>query len=256
MSRPVIPRSLRNPKLRRALVIVTLIAVPLLLLAWHDVASARQQEADEELIWAAKLGRAADLKTWLSRGANPNAIDHNEPRYDSSWDWMTAHLRQLFHPASSHTDEPTVLAAAAGSKHSLEMVRELVDRGATVSAAPGENSPLSSAVVHGDTETVFYLLEHGARIREAPEGLFSAARGGDMKTTMYFVEHGADVNHFDYSLTPLMGAVLSQKPELVKYLLSKGADASPICDMGDTALSMAAGNKEIVALLKRAGATK
>src|SRR6476661_3993687 len=59
---------------------------------------------------------------------------------------------------------------------------------------------------------------------------------GDIDSVKKFVEYGADVNEKSNGLTPLMIAATYNKVEIVKYLLSKGADARITNDAGYNAL--------------------
>ncbi len=76
------------------------------------------------------------------------------------------------------------------------------------------------------------------------------------------LDSGADVNARDsYGRTALMKAAQKGKQQIVYILIESGADVNVVAETGETALSNAlAGRKhaykEIVKLLKAAGATK
>jgi len=66
------------------------------------------------------------------------------------------------------------------------------------------------------------------------------------------VEYGANVNEKSNGMTPLMVAARYNQVEIVKFLLSKGADKREKGENGFTAQKWAeaTGNKEIVELLR------
>lgn len=90
--------------------------------------------------------------------------------------------------------------------------------------------------------------------------LFSAAAEGDISTVKRLIEKDYDVNAFDedLSLTPLHYAAKGEHLEIVKYLLSVGADvnAHEEARIGETPLGEVAANcsYEVAELLITAGA--
>lgn len=133
-------------------------------------------------------------------------------------------------------------------------VRRLIAAGANVKLA----DPLpGSGLKSGCTECVRPLLEKGAKLTS--QSVADAAAPGSLEMVKMLVEAGAPVNGQDSrGYTPLMRAALSyhQNPALIGYLLSKGADATPKNETGDTALSIARryGDTPVVAMLREAGA--
>jgi hypothetical protein len=103
----------------------------------------------------------------------------------------------------------TALAAAEGG-HSVA-VRFLVD-------AKCPWSPAATAAVarHGDLELLKWMVEHNwRRCKWSPEAIASsAARTGRMEVLQYVLDQHAGVNQHT-----LYGAVMSDTPELVQYLL-------------------------------------
>lgn len=185
----------------------------------------------------------------------------------------------------------TPLSGAVVRRGNDAVIELLLRAGADVNALPassaGRVSPLRRAIGTGDAGTVRRLIAKGADIKLAepfnrfamqggcvecmrqvlekgtkPTGqmVADAAAPGSFDLVKLLVEAGAPVNHQDSrGYTPLMRAVLSynQKPELISYLLAKGAPTAPKNETGDTALSMARrfGETPIVAMLREAGAT-
>jgi ankyrin repeat protein len=83
--------------------------------------------------------------------------------------------------------------------------------------------------------------------------LNTAIRKGDIETVKKFIEYGEDVNKMSNELTPLMTAARYNQAEIIKVLLSNGADIDAKNEKGFTALKYAelSNAKDAVALLKR-----
>ena len=85
-----------------------------------------------------------------------------------------------------------------------------------------------------------------------------AAHDGQFEIVKLLVESGADINHLCRCYTPIFGAVWSENPEIVKYLINRGVGESINfgCDHGWTPLHKAArkGYLDIVEILIDAGA--
>lgn len=84
--------------------------------------------------------------------------------------------------------------------------------------------------------------------------LCNAISKGELEFVKKIVEYGADVNEKSNGMTPLMVAARYSQVEIVKFLLSKGANPKTRSENGFTALKWAeaSGNQEIVALLSNA----
>jgi len=82
--------------------------------------------------------------------------------------------------------------------------------------------------------------------------LCSAIMKGDLETVKKFIEYGSDVNEKSNGLTPLMFAARYNKVEIIKYLVEKGADKQLKDDKGNTALQYAEFSKshDAVSFLK------
>lgn len=76
---------------------------------------------------------------------------------------------------------------------------------------------------------------------------------GDIASVQKFIEYGADVNEVSNGMTPLMVAARYNKTEIIKFLLSKGADREKENDKGFTALKYAQLSKanDAIELLKQ-----
>lgn len=76
---------------------------------------------------------------------------------------------------------------------------------------------------------------------------------GDIETVKKFIEYGADVNEVSNGMSPLMIAARYNKVEIIKLLLSKGANINKKDENGFTALKYAqlSNAAEAIQLLKQ-----
>jgi ankyrin repeat protein len=94
------------------------------------------------------------------------------------------------------------------------------------------------------------------------EKLFESITSEPLGTIENMLNHGIDLNGRDRGgKTPLQVAVLTDRPDVVRFFIEQGADVNAQDDHGDTALAQAAamGNllkhvREIITLLMHAGA--
>ena len=163
--------------------------------------------ATEALLWdSSKSGSISGIKAALKQGAAVDAVDR---------DGASA----LVH------------ASAAGQE---ESVRLLLSRGADVKLKTrGGNSALSFAAYNGHAAAVRLLLEAGADTKATmatPAGripvLVFAAGKCHREVVELFLKHGATLNIKNADVLPLNLAVNSGNVEMVKFLLSRGADVN------------------------------
>ena len=88
----------------------------------------------------------------------------------------------------------------------------------------------------------------------SPTPLCTAILKGDFETIKKFIEYGADVNQASDGMTPLMLAARYNKVEIVKFLLDKGAIIDVENEKGYTALNYAQMSKaiDVLDMLKKA----
>jgi len=194
-------------------------------------------------------------------------------------------------PNTRSAGEPTPLAIASLRYGSFDLVKLLLDHGATP-----EVDAVANAAYAGDETVLRLLLERGGDAKAAaPFALWSAMRAncagcidalldatsrpaldvtlamlapfGETSRLMALLDRGANVNVRLAGIrkdvdgrTPLMLAANSQRvpADTVRMLLDRGADANARGPRGETALDLAArsGNTTVVELLKKAGAVE
>jgi ankyrin repeat protein len=150
----------------------------------------------------------------------------------------------------------TAIFAAVTAR--AENVRLLINKGANVNAASlSGTTPLMGTTA---SDMVSLLVASGANVtarsKRGESPLADAARRGDLAAARLLLDKGADVNTVDYrGYTPLILAAQYDRdsPELVRLLLSRGADVRAVAE-GQSALTMAArrGDTELVSILREA----
>ena len=107
-------------------------------------------------------------------------------------------------------------------------------------------------VAEAKTTTIFTTSKEIVNYDNTP--LCSAIIKGDLETVKKFIEYGTDVNEMSNGLTPLMFAARYNKVAIIKYLLEKGAKKNTKDEKGNTALKYAEFSKsqEAVDFLKQA----
>jgi ankyrin repeat protein len=128
-------------------------------------------------------------------------------------------------------------------------------------AADDENMEFITALGDGDVKVVQQYLDNGVNVNGSSfawSPLQIAANKGQLEIIKMLVEHGADLNykHPITKMTALGLAAYNGFPDVVQYLLSKGADPN-IKLRGGVSIVRAVrdvGNTEMVDLLMKGGA--
>ena len=155
---------------------------------------------------------------------------------------------------------------AAASKGSLELVRLLIDRGADLNGAPADpkdpQTVLMAAAQSGKADVVKEILLHRPDVNaksytgETALTMF-LERGGEHEGAEEIVKalisYGADLRQVDeQGRTPLFAACST--PQAVKLLVASGADVNAKDRGGQTALINCSYRKDFVAAMLAAGA--
>jgi ankyrin repeat protein len=176
-----------------------------------------------------------------------------------------------------------VIEECVGNAHGdLARVQELVERHPDIvnARAPWNETPIEAAAQMGRKDIIEYLLGKGAPLdfftacvlgrRDVVEmelaadpsqarargvhdlpALYFAAIGGQPAIAELLAARGADVNDAAQAAAPIHGAVMGRSPEMIRWLLERGADPSLPDYEGRSAraLAEAMGAPELAALV-------
>lgn len=193
------------------------------------------------------------VKLLLDSGANPNGIqlENNDEFFKNSGKDPIKLLTKAINPRWI----PLTTACANGN---MEIVKLLLDKGADVNLEEKKGwNPIVYAVVNQRVDVVKLLLESGANTHGKNMGLQKGAGyNSNVALLKALIENGADVNAIVDNYTPLMEAAHRGCVDVVKLLVSSGADVNLKNAFGYTALMVAAGsgNREIVKVILDSGA--
>lgn len=149
--------------------------------------------------------------------------------------------------------------AVAAEKGRFVMVRTLLRHGAEIDAPTNDgDSALDLAVLNGRIQVAELLLERGANLDPSLLLLRAAQVGvADRDVVRFLVSRGADTEvRADDGSTPLIIAVRQDNHRLATHLVNQGADVDATTADGHSALSLARelGFPQMVNLLERQGA--
>jgi ankyrin repeat protein len=171
-----------------------------------DINAVAKWYNETPLIYAAKMGKTKAVKFLLQHGANINTRDGKG---------FTA----LDHARNEGYNEIVQMLTQSGGK--------------ATSRAMG--SPLFNSEVLGNPERLKELLRHGADLKARDSygwtPLLSAINYGFSAAATIMIEFGADVNDSGDMMTPyppLVAATEFSRNELIKLLVSKGADVNAV----------------------------
>jgi ankyrin repeat protein len=217
------------------------------------------------LMYAAQIGQAEVVRTLLKHGANPNL--KFKGRGGEYFEGRTA----LMYAVEATTSFPPVVSFPGGNQSSV--LQLLVEAGAELN--PHDRwgqTPLAIAIDRSQAAAAAYLLERGANPNVTnmfgEPGLIVAIETSQIPTALLLIEKGADVNATDGSGqgkkpspmgrpagrstpgdTPLMTAVKAKKAEVIRALLSRGAQPDATNSTGATVWTLT-DDPELLRLLK------
>lgn len=145
----------------------------------------------------------------------------------------------------------------------IDAANVLISQGADVNAADNTGwTPVILAASGGYLEILKVLLNRGANINAVRNGwnaLNQASHMGKENIVRFLLEYGMDVNGPGQRTTfsyPLLSAIFMEHLSIVKILLEHGAETNIQDNAGNTPLSLAKENTQMIKLLKCYGAAK
>ena len=212
-------------------------------------------------------GDVAEIRAWLSTGANPNAAtkDGTTALMIASQEGYPEIAKILLaagaNPNAAEDDGTTALMFSAIKNHS-EVVKILLAAGANPDAMEDDGmTALLWAAQEGHSEVVKALLAAGAhpnrKTNDGVTALMWAAQEKHFEIVKMLLAAGANPNAArDDGKTVLMSAAKNNHSEVVKMLLAAGANPNGALGDGLTTLMGVAklGYAEIVKMLLAAGA--
>ena len=154
---------------------------------------------------------------------------------------------------SRETEKKIFMTAA--SLGDLQVLHEMVARGADVNMIVNRRGALSLAAEKGHAASVAYLLRQGADVNQSDEQgttpLGYAVEKNHIKCMLLLLEAGADVNKSWRGVTPLTAASGNGHLKCVHFLIQSGADVNQSRHVIEAAEN---GHTMCVSLLVQAGA--
>jgi len=232
-------------------------------------------QPDNTWIEAALFGTTQELKALLDKGLSTNATTPGGTpllQLVATDAGKTKLLLERGAAVNTRTKNGfTALTVAANYRGTTEVVRTLLDHGATAARGTTDTSvpsPLFLAAGTGEIEKAQLLIAHGDGVNEkwtrrggSYSPLINAIDMGDAPMVQFLIDSGADIRERDLrGLTPLSRAVLSNYKDVVAVLIAKGADVNAPDGVGLTPLHYASmadyGETAIVQQLLAAGAKR
>jgi uncharacterized protein len=231
-------------------------------------ANAEDKRGDTALITAIRAGQSKAVEALLAARANVNkpTINGSTPLIEAAYTGRLEITRSLLDQGADinarNRSGISALAAAVSHGH-VDIAKILLAKGADPNARTEDGrTVLIKAAESNQRDLIQLLLLKGANINAIANDGETAlmAVGSDPMTLRMLISAGADINAKDQrGWTALMYAVDYSQADKVQILLEKGAEVDIRSHEGETALQIAKryqGNKEILRLLRKAGATE
>lgn len=158
-------------------------------------------------------------------------------------------------PAQSE-DQQIMWSLCSGDN--IDKVKQFLDKGLTPNFFHVGNTPLVTAASNQNSAIMSLLIERGAdvnmRSKYGLSALDMACINGDIEKAKILLPHINNINEANAKgMTPLVYAVNQNNPELIRFLIEKGADPTLKAVDGSDALYAAIykDNAEIIPLLYR-----
>ncbi len=180
----------------------------------HANVNAMDDDGRTALHFASNSGNYESAKLLLEHGAKVNVKEHTQGECFYGWGWYPLHL--------------------ALRSHNYELVRLLIKHGADVNAVRTDSwTPLHTAACGSPIDIVKLLISKGANCKVGnSEPLRIAASRDRIETAKLFIKLGANVNGRKIGTpehegkTPLFEAAFAGYEDMVKFLISKGANVN------------------------------
>lgn len=174
-------------------------------------------------------------------------------------------LREGASPDDADAYGHTTALSAASRRGRAEVVRRLLDAGATLAGPRGKSDPLFDALYGAHIATAELLWSAGCRSkdmvsravrlmlplasvrwaferdeeRDASKMLYAAAQVARLDAARFALERGADPSHRHHTRSTLMIAADRRATDIVELLVAHGADLAAIDSQGRTAMHYA-----------------